>query len=568
MKLRTRTSMSHEPRGFLSIMRMGDLWIALGLTMMSVAYLWPFRNTLPFLDRDEGIILQGATRILHGELPYRDFFSFYTPGSYYWNAFILKFFGDSILVPHTVLVVYGALFSALTFLLARHLQASRKAAALVTGLLLVCSLPARFVIIHSWDTTMAGLLALGAAVLFLRTSNHLLACLVGCFTALAILFNQARGMGLLLGLVMAFMLLKFRMGNKQLKPGYFVSMGTALALPLIFTVVFFALQGGLRPMVECLLWPMRHYSTSNRLPYGFMTMSTENWNELFVQPPLVQRALHFFIVSPIVIICVLPIVVVLVSLWCALSRRSDLDRGQVSVAILCGAVVLGSLLSTVVARPDFLHVTFIAPLFFFLLPWLFTTWSAPFHSLRKFAPLVMVYVLVSFAAYGLTLTWNAKNAALWLETRRGTLRTINPHDAISFIQNNVPPGSKLLVHPYLPMYSFLTRTVSPISYDYLQPGMHSQRQFQDAASQLARLKPEAVVFEPQFAERIPNSWPNTPVSTILQDPVADYIALNYRMCRVLDADSTALFLFMVRKDLDCAAGTAIPHDRQSTASAR
>jgi len=544
-----------------------DICIALALAVIAVAWLWPFRTTLAFLDRDEGIILQGATRILHGELPYRDFFSFYTPGSYFWNALCLKVFNDSIMVPRTVLVAYGMIFSVLTFILARYMGSSRKAAAFISGLLLICALPARFVVIHSWDTTMAAFIALFCAVHFLRRPNHWLASLTGCFTSLAILFNQARGLGFLLGLVIGFPLLWWKLKRRDMRAAHFITMTTATVLPLLVTAVFFALHGSFRAMVECLLWPLHNYSAANHLPYGYITMSAASWNELFSSAPWQERAAHYFILSPIVLICALPIFTVMVALWCVLARRDDLDREQVSVAILCGAVVLGSILSTLVARPDFLHITFIAPLFFFLLPWIVSAWAAPFHSLRKLEPLVAVYLIIAFAAYGLTLVWPQRNSGVLLETRRGTLRTSSPEAAVSFIQENFPPGSKLLVHPYLPLYSFLTRTSSPLYYDYLQAGMHTRKQFQEAAAQLAQVRPESVLFEPGFIQRIPPSWPNTPVSDIIQDPVTDYIIQNYRVCRVLGPDSEVPFLFMVRKDLDCEA-TLANSSRLARASAR
>ena len=44
-----------------------------------LAYLYIFRH-FSSLEPDEGIVLQGATRILSGQVLYRDLFSFYTPG--------------------------------------------------------------------------------------------------------------------------------------------------------------------------------------------------------------------------------------------------------------------------------------------------------------------------------------------------------------------------------------------------------------------------------------------------------------------------------------------------------
>ncbi|MGA9057833.1 MAG: glycosyltransferase family 39 protein, partial [Terriglobia bacterium] len=102
------------------------------------------------LDADEGVILQGAQRILNGEVPYRDFFSFFTPGSYYWMALLFKVFGDSILVARAALIVYGGLFSVLTYLLARRV-CSRGTALFTVYLLTLTCLPYCFLALHNWD---------------------------------------------------------------------------------------------------------------------------------------------------------------------------------------------------------------------------------------------------------------------------------------------------------------------------------------------------------------------------------------------------------------------------------
>src|SRR6185312_9484979 len=74
----------------------GPQWESLLPTLIfgvSLLYLCLFRH-YSAVDPDEGIVLQGAERILRGEVPYRDFFSFYTPGSFYLVAGLFKIFGD------------------------------------------------------------------------------------------------------------------------------------------------------------------------------------------------------------------------------------------------------------------------------------------------------------------------------------------------------------------------------------------------------------------------------------------------------------------------------------------
>ena len=80
--------------------------IAAAVFVLSFVYLYIFRRYAT-MEPDEGIILQGAQRVLSGEILYRDFFSFFTPGSYYFLAIIFKTFGNSFTVARMVLVVFG-----------------------------------------------------------------------------------------------------------------------------------------------------------------------------------------------------------------------------------------------------------------------------------------------------------------------------------------------------------------------------------------------------------------------------------------------------------------------------
>lgn len=47
---------------------------------------------------DEGLILTGAVRVLHGQIPYRDFYANYGPAQFYILAALFRVFGESVLV--------------------------------------------------------------------------------------------------------------------------------------------------------------------------------------------------------------------------------------------------------------------------------------------------------------------------------------------------------------------------------------------------------------------------------------------------------------------------------------
>ena len=67
---------------------------------------------------DEGIILTGAARVMRGELPYRDFWTQYSPGQFYTLAALFSITGKSVLAARWWDVVTRALLAVALYLLA------------------------------------------------------------------------------------------------------------------------------------------------------------------------------------------------------------------------------------------------------------------------------------------------------------------------------------------------------------------------------------------------------------------------------------------------------------------
>jgi hypothetical protein len=69
---------------------------------------------------DEGIVLQAAARITHGQLPYRDFYANYGPGEYYLIALLNLIAGPSLLSWRVLNVALDATVATLAFALLRQ----------------------------------------------------------------------------------------------------------------------------------------------------------------------------------------------------------------------------------------------------------------------------------------------------------------------------------------------------------------------------------------------------------------------------------------------------------------
>ncbi|BCX03327.1 MAG: hypothetical protein KatS3mg053_1265 [Candidatus Roseilinea sp.] len=98
----------------------------------ALAHLYP-TMIAPLNIYDEGIIVYGATRVMHGEIPYRDFWTQYSPGQLYVLAGLFHIFGVQIAVERWWDIVVRALLAFVMFLLAGHLTS--RGAAFVTWLI-------------------------------------------------------------------------------------------------------------------------------------------------------------------------------------------------------------------------------------------------------------------------------------------------------------------------------------------------------------------------------------------------------------------------------------------------
>src|SRR5947207_11166686 len=175
-----------------------ERFLPLFIFVFCFAYLIVFRR-YSTLEPDEGIMLQGAERIMAGQIPYCDFFSFYTPGSYYLLAGLFRVFGDSFAVARISLAVVGAICSVVTYVLARRV-CSRGIALFAAVLATTAGAAFRFLVLHNPYSTLGCCLCLYAAVRLLETERVVWAFATGSLASLTFLIEQSKGAGVFLGL--------------------------------------------------------------------------------------------------------------------------------------------------------------------------------------------------------------------------------------------------------------------------------------------------------------------------------------------------------------------------------
>ena len=261
--------------------------------------------------------------------------------------------------------------------------------------------------------------------------------------------------------------------------------------------------------------------------------------------------------SPCFLIPILPLIAVgLWFYWIGQMRRRLQPRAKCAYYVLITATLSGLLLSVITVRADILHFMYLQPLFCLVLAWLVDGRDVPGKIFKPLRPALRAYFVIAFLLFTIPLLIRAVSAPNKLTTRRGVLTTPEKDTVVEYVQQHVGLGETILVYPYLPLYYYLTATFSPTRHDYFQPGMNTGEQSQEMLTQLMSRPVRVVVFESSFAEKIPNSWPGTPLNAIANDPVADYILREYRSCKILKSPGNWSFLFMVRKDLGCSEALA------------
>jgi hypothetical protein len=155
---------------------------------------------------DEGYFVEQATRVLRGELPYRDFDSLYTPGLLYVHAVLFSLFGEThVLLPRAVGLVARALLAGGLYVICRPM--ARPVFAVLPGLYVLVGLdrvPATWEPHPGWPSAALTVLAAWGFTQLPRLSNgqrrHWLIA-IGAVTGLVFAFKQNAGAFLVLALV-------------------------------------------------------------------------------------------------------------------------------------------------------------------------------------------------------------------------------------------------------------------------------------------------------------------------------------------------------------------------------
>ncbi len=351
METRVKAGVSADASGRV-LLTPADAAAALLLFAATVIYFVELPHNLGFTD--EGGFLYEAKRLLDGDVFYRDIFEIITPGSHYLMALLFRLFGTTIATAKAATAVIHGVTVCAAYLAGRTLRLPRAIAAIPALAYPALCAPAWPYSSPHWITTCVSLVLL---LLVLRGSwreRPSRTLLLGIWIGVLIAVMQQKGaiMGVGVAVTLAgHHLVDRHYGTRRplhvlgAQLAYLIAGALLVILPFLATVTVLA---GLGPTVRALVeHPLTQYKNVNQARWGDVQWLTGGL-AVFTVPPLLKY---------------LPIALALELLraaWNWVGRKNPDEVRGLMTLIIFGVFSAVS----IVYLPDFIHVAFIAPVFF------------------------------------------------------------------------------------------------------------------------------------------------------------------------------------------------------------
>jgi Dolichyl-phosphate-mannose-protein mannosyltransferase len=493
-------------------------------------YFMPFMRLVRQLGGDEGSFLDGAARIIRGQVFARDFFEVVGPGSFYYLALFLRLFGVTFMATRVCLFLSSLGTALLIYYLSRRL--CRRYQVLPCILLFAAYFGGFWpTISHHVDSNFFALLAFTCVVLWQDSHKRYLLVAAGALAGITACFMQPKG----ILLVLAFIAWLWIERRQRLASPAALSLvaGSYLSLGGIVLVYFWS-KGALADLVYVnAVWPFQHYSAINVVSYAQGTR--DYWDMWAIAKPGFQWTFGTaaVLITPILFFAVLPALLPLLSVPYLRKTLSS----QVTLYWLCG----WALWLSEIHRKDIGHIVFGSPLLMILCIYYLEQYRA------KTAELCLQVLAISagcLAAFNLFLVLSAHP----MPTRVGPVATFKSEPVLALLEKKAGPGDEIFAYPYIPMYYFLSATINPTRYSGILYNFNTSSQFDEVVRVLEQRRVRYVVWNTGFREsamkRVFPAVQKMPDDKLIIEP---YLESHYK---VLWANSHTRL--MERKDQDHA----------------
>ena len=437
-------------------------WWLLLVGLIAAVLCVPFFRTVLGMN-DEAMLLNGAERMLRGNIIYVDFAEYLPPGGFVLTAAWFSIAGISFESARSLAILTIVGIACFTYLACRQASKNAPLSALLATGWVVMSQGVWTQVSHHWFTTLFSMVAAWAALVNVEHAQRWLRwpLIAGAAAGMAAMVTPHRGALAMLAAVTAF--LNLRRHRAELI-AYVLGCALVPAGLLAYVVGHHALAAAFDDVIR---WTAAHYAPINIVPFG-RGATIQNY-------PLM---------------CVFPLAALLMLLVCARDWRTCLrDR----LLWPCAAFALAGFVGCF-PRPDLAHIAFAAPLAFPLLACCMTRLT------RRWRPAWWRYRYLVVVVAGVVIGFCASSALYFLRMSQEALRAEivpTPRGGVAFFDQPgapemlariamTPSGDAYFFYPIISLLSFLTGREQVSKYDGFLPGSTQPSQYQDACISVMR----------------------------------------------------------------------------------
>jgi len=438
-------------------------WWLLLVGLSTTILCLPFIGTVFGMGADEGVLLNGAERMLQGSKLYVDFFEFLPPGGFILTEAWFSIAGISLGSARLLAILAIVGIACFTYLACRQASKNARLSTVLTLAWLVMSQGPSTQVSHHWFTTLLSMVAAWAVLVKAEHTQRSLRwpLIAGVAVGMAAMVTPHRGALVMLAAVPAF----FNLRRHWPEMTAYV-LGCALAPAAI--VAYLAKNHALAAAFdEVIRSTALRYAPINSVPFGFGHQSPFTY--LF------------------------PLVAALTLLVCTSDWRSCTRDRLLWLSVAFALAGFGGCFP----RPDIVHIAYAAPLACPLLACCVTRlltprWRPMWWRYRYLVAIAGGVIIGICAPSVLFFSWTYNEAlrAKIVATPRGGVAFPGPLGAgapelLARIAAT-PPAEAYFFYPVLSELSFLAARMQVSKYDLFLPGYTLPSQYQDACVSVMR----------------------------------------------------------------------------------
>jgi hypothetical protein len=401
---------------------------------------------------DQMLFVSDGARIVAGQMPYRDYFQFLTPGIDLVYAFLLRHLGLVLWIPNLLMVCLAATGVLLMTVAAGkilHGSSIAMPAALTSGFILFGGLDAS----HHW---FSGLIALTAMLVLFPGSENWRVALAGALCGLVASFTQSKGATVTTGFLVYLIWQSFSEKQNRIIPWRKATLLCGAAL-----LTFLAINGpyiaslGLKEWIKwVIVFPLRYYPT---LPAQTWRSPLDDFRN--------QTGFIRWICIPFVYLTIPLVYLVFLRV---MYRRRRLQPNQPWNQLLLLAITGLALFLAVAPCLSVMRVSCAALPGMILLVWLLNQWGGQGRAATAALAALSLAIAVYLPIRNQTMHWHF----LDLPAGRTAILDPNRYEVYRWMAQNTHPGQMYFgVGPLALPLSLQTPAPisSPVPYEYDRP---------------------------------------------------------------------------------------------------